>query len=115
MPRGKKICPSCSTECGVRTSICKCSHNFSSVPKKENGGEEKKTNEKKPEYVSPKTQELLDHVALNPYVEPEKMSADEHADRILAYGKNAALNLLRQHRSGNSWSHVNWNRVEAGL
>lgn len=106
MPRGKKICPDCSTECGARTGKCECGYSFSSSEKKGNGKEE---------CVSAKTQELLDYVALNPYVEPERMSADEHADRILGYGNNAALNLLRQHRSGNNWTHVNWNRVEAGL
>lgn len=28
MPKGKKICPDCGIENGVRTSICRCGHRF---------------------------------------------------------------------------------------
>lgn len=28
MPKGKKVCPKCSAEVGVRTSVCKCGHEF---------------------------------------------------------------------------------------
>lgn len=28
MPKGKKICPGCGIENGVRTSICRCGHRF---------------------------------------------------------------------------------------
>ena len=119
MPRGKKICPSCSTECGVRTGVCECGHDFSSSPKKENGGEDKKKkkkNKKKDiEQMSSMTKDLIAHVALNPYVEQERLSPDEHAERILSYGSERAKSLLRQHRSGSTWSHVNWKKVEAGL
>jgi hypothetical protein len=109
MPRGKKICPACSTECGIRTVTCKCNHTFSFSAKKGNGDKKKKT-----EYISPATQELLEHVALNPYVEPEKMNSDDHANRILSYGKDRALNLLRQSKNS-TWSHVNWKKVEEKL
>ena len=40
---------------------------------------------------------------------------DEHADRILEYGENRIKSLLRQHKSGSKWSHVNWERVEEGM
>lgn len=35
MPRGKKTCPDCGIENGVRTSICGCGHRFSSNASKE--------------------------------------------------------------------------------
>lgn len=28
MPKGKKTCPDCGIETGVRTSVCKCGHRF---------------------------------------------------------------------------------------
>jgi len=114
MPRGKKICPGCSTECGVRAGKCECGHNFSSA-KKENGGEEKQKMKKELEQMSSMTKELLAHQALNPYQEIEHLTPDEHADRILGYGTERATNLLKQHRSGETWSHVNWKKVEAGI
>jgi hypothetical protein len=37
MSRGKKICPKCKTECGVRTKICqKCKYDFARTPQKVN-------------------------------------------------------------------------------
>lgn len=30
MPKGKKTCPDCGVEAGVRTSVCKCGHRFTS-------------------------------------------------------------------------------------
>ncbi len=40
---------------------------------------------------------------------------EEHANRILKYGENRAKSLLRQHKNGSKWSHINWDVVEEGL
>ena len=114
MARGKKICPKCSTETGVRSSTCeKCKHIFSSPKKIDVAPKEKP--EKKEEYVSVRTTELLEHVKNNPYVAAPRMTADEHAKRILEYGKERATNLYKQHKSGNTWNHINWKKIEEGL
>jgi hypothetical protein len=34
MPRGKKVCPSCKSLLGARTSVCDCGHTFIAKPKK---------------------------------------------------------------------------------
>jgi len=112
MSRGKKICPKCSTELGVRSSTCtKCNHNFSS-PKKIDVAPKEKSG-KKEEKPSTKIQALLDHVRDHPYKAPPKITPDEHAERILSYGKKRAKLLLKL--SNGKWSHVNWKKVEEGL
>ncbi len=126
MPRGKKTCPDCNTELGVRTHNCpECQYDFSSAKKEKYSTEKKKKEEKKngndngngngkTEKVSPVVAELLAHVEENPYVEPKEMDRDDHADRVLSYGENRAKNLL--HLSGKGgWGHVNWQRVEEGI
>lgn len=121
MPRGKKTCPDCNTELGVRTYNCpKCQYDFSSAKKekyeiKKQEKEEKKNgngdSNGKVEKISPIVAELLRHEAENPYVAPEKMNRDEHADRVLSYGKDRAKNLLHLSKEG-GWGHVNWKKVE---
>jgi hypothetical protein len=34
MPKGKKICPKCNAELGVRTTQCSCGYNFGEAPQK---------------------------------------------------------------------------------
>lgn len=115
MPRGKKTCPECSTELGVRTYICpQCEFDFSSRKKEiVSKIEKKKDRDKngKKEHISSATTELLGYAEGHPYIAPKKLTPDEHADRILSYGKNRAKNLLGLSKNG-GWKHVNWNGVE---
>ena len=82
----------------------------------ENGGtirEEKMHPEVKKMMDSYELIEKMNNVIMNgaTYFTP-----DEHADRILQYGENRIKNLLRQSKNNhNSWKHVNWDRVEAGI
>ncbi len=117
MPRGKKTCPECSTELGVRTYNCpKCGFDFSSVKKEivSKVEEKKKNGNGKKEHISPATAELLEYAEGHPYVAPKKLSPDENADRILGFGVDRAKNLLQLSKNG-GWKHVNWNRVEEGI
>jgi len=43
------------------------------------------------------------------------VTPNDHAERILGYGKERATNLLKQHKSGCTWSHINWKIVEEGI
>ena len=45
----------------------------------------------------------------------EKLTSDEHAERILSYGEKTASHLLHSAKKHHCWSHVNWNIVEQGL
>ncbi len=117
MPKGKKTCPECSLELGVRTRICPgCGFDFSSRKKEKPSTEkkEKKNGNGKKEYISPEIAELLKHSEENSYIAPKKLCSDEHADRILSFGKDRAKNLLQLSKGG-GWKHVNWKRVEEGI
>jgi hypothetical protein len=119
--RGKKNCPGCKKELGVRTFICPdCKYNFYEA-KEKNTAEEKQDvkiekkgkKEKKEKVVDPKIQEMLDN--LPTYVAPIRLSSQEHAQRVLSYGENRARHLLKHARHEHCWGHVDWKVVEAGL
>jgi hypothetical protein len=104
----KKICSKCQKEQGVRTHKCECGHSFISakkeiVPKKE---EVPEITVRKPSLMDMKFLDLPEHKHLTP---------KEHADRILGYGKEKASLLLKFHKMGLKWSHVDWDEVEKGL
>ena len=115
MGRGRKQCPDCNAVVGVRTTECKCGHDFSTkvetvAPKKEaETVVPKKTRKER------KSEELLQHVQSHPYEPTPRMTPDEHADRILSYGRERALNLFKQHLSMGGWSHVNWKKIDEEL
>lgn len=118
MPRGKKTCRECNTELGVRTGICpQCGFDFSSLKKEIKSKIEEKKNgdgNGKKEYISPVVADLLEYEEGHPYVAPKKLTSDEHADRVLSYGKDRAEMLLQLSKNG-GWKHVNWNKVEEGI
>ena len=51
---------------------------------------------------------------VEPYEAPKELTPKEHAERILSYGKDKALSLLKQSKM-NHWGHVDWDVVEKGL
>jgi len=97
-----KICPKCEKEQGVRTHKCECGHSFISA-KKEIVPE---VTERVPSLMDLKLFDLPKHVHLTP---------KQHAERILDYGKEKASLLLKFHKMGLKWSHVDWDEVEKGL
>jgi len=139
--QGRKICPACSVIISAVTKTCpKCSFDFSAEKKKKDEekrlqAEEKQRirDEKKVSKVVVKVVEEEKKIEISPVqrilqreaqrstsedrVTPivANMSSKEHAERILSYGKERAAFLLDQHKFGNTWSHVDWKEVEAGL
>jgi len=112
--RGKKDCPGCNTEMGVRTRICPtCEFDFSTIKKKVVEKKKKEVVELKEEVVK----EVAPAIQLPAfeYKPVSYYSPMEHANKILGYGKERALNLLKCHISGQTWSHVDWKIVEEGL
>jgi hypothetical protein len=118
MARGKKTCPSCSTETGPRTYKCKnCGFDFAAAKAKaakevSTEKREKKTS-KEEEYIHPEVAKLMADPPVE--TETEHLTPDEHADRILSYGRERAGNLLGLAKSSGGWKHVNWKRVEERL
>jgi len=119
--RGKKDCPKCSTEIGARTQICKCGYDFSSAkkdvaPKEPEKVETPKKEEAYASLVMKREERIREKTGIEciEFV-PIKMNSKDHADRILSYGKDRAINLLKCHKSGNTWSHVDWGVVEEGI
>ena len=102
MGRGKKTCPKCQKEYGARKRECECGHSFISA-KKEIVTEEPK---RVPSLMDVKLIDLPEHEHLTP---------KQHAERILDYGKEKASLLLKFHKMGLRWSHVDWDIVEKGL
>jgi uncharacterized Zn finger protein (UPF0148 family) len=119
MPRGKKICPDCNTELGVRTGTCpKCSFDFSSRKKEKEVEEREEIQDQEEKVEGPRSREareLLVHMMAHPVNIAKKMSPREHAQRVLDQGKESALSLLRLHNYGNKWSHVDWKYVAEKL
>jgi hypothetical protein len=114
---GKKKCPNCQAELGVRTRECSnCKHQFVTkvVVKKE---KEVKVKEDKVDsfpindpYNTPEDK-VIAHSGKNVHC----LSGIEHADRILAMGKDKAKSLLMAHQTGNTWVHVDWKYLEGKL
>ena len=137
----QKSCPECSTETVIATKVCKeCSYDFSAAKKereekkkqeieqkrlekeekKEKETEEKlkiklekQKDKKKVIKIDPEVALLMEEISQRGTVETEYFSPNEHADRILSYGKERATSLLKQ--SNGKWSHVNWKKVEEEL
>jgi hypothetical protein len=116
---GKKKCPNCQAELGVRTRECpNCKHQFVSkvIVKKEKIETKIVTKEKedKPEINDPYNtpeDKIIAHSGKNVHC----LSGIEHADRILAMGKDKAKSLLMAHQTGNTWVHVDWKYLEGKL
>jgi len=131
MPLGKKICPNCKKELGVRTGICPdCQHDFSKKkiiisPNKETVDSNKKEEIKRIKVVKEDLEEKKhirdpystpdDEVIARPGKNVTNYTGEEHADRILAMGERKARSLLMAHNTGNTWSHVNWKYLEEKL
>lgn len=118
--KGKKECPSCHVFVGAVTKICpKCDHDFSSA-KKEVKEEKKEAPVKKDEEeVNSLTKKILARESANHHIcKVEitcKMTPQEHANRILSYGKERAMALLNFHEWYGGWGHVDWKIVREGL
>jgi len=137
--QGRKSCPTCSVIISAVTKTCpKCSFDFSAEKKKRDEekrlqAEEKQRirDEKKPHKVVEVKEEEKEEISSvqrilqkeadkrvdKEFITPimANMTGKEHAQRILSYGKERAAFLLDQHKFGNTWSHVDWKEVEAGL
>jgi len=104
MAKGKKDCPKCNIEVGARCLTCPdCGFDFSSAKKKTSQGDR----------ISPEVAKLFE--GMEPYEEPERLTPNGHAKRILSYGRERALSLFKLAKTHHYWSHVDWNVVEKGL
>ena len=104
--RGKKRCPDCLFIVGARVKICAhCNHNFFPDGPKI----------KKVEIVNPIVQNLIENANYDFEDKKEKLTPDEHAQRILELGEKKAKNLLFIAETEKKWSHVNWEMVREGL
>lgn len=108
MPRGIKICPSCNTENGARALFCKdCGQTFKVIgaymPKKDKEVTVVQVNESK---------SFSDDIVAEAGVDPEKLSPDEHAERIAGFGYKRARALMQEASRDNKWRHVNWKKVD---
>ena len=120
--RGRKTCPGCSVIVGAVTKTCpKCSFDFTTIVKEKAKKKEKANDEPKKEGPSRGEMIIRREIEESKGKDPVDFSfldcvtPNDHAERILGYGKERATNLLKQHKTGNTWSHVNWKVVEAGL
>ena len=151
--QGRKTCPECSVIIAGVTKICpKCNFDFSLIQKekklekdrireektlkreekrleKERIKEEKrlKKEEKRDKKSIGKEESVVGLRILEKeakgkgvmesikYVKPVVLSPQDHAQRILGYGKERATILLKMHKWGGGWGHVDWNAVEKGL
>jgi hypothetical protein len=118
--RGRKQCPECNIFIGAVTKICpKCDFDFSTIVKVE----KKQKHVEAAKKEGPSLTDVLlrkeaaslkgKKVFVSDYI--GDMNHQEHAERILGYGKARATNLLMLHRTGSTWGHVNWKIVEEGL
>ena len=122
--RGKKECPGCKKEIGVRTKKCSfCGHDFYSQPKtysknskKDRKFKQNKNKLSKGEGSNFVKREVVEIEEKKSYKEKKQFnSPDENADIIINYGYERARLLFNLHRWGQTWSHVNWKRVEEAL
>jgi len=118
--RGRKRCPGCNLIVGGRIDTCfSCGFDFVSAKKEKNKKAEEKKEQKKViktpdgEKISPEIALLMAELA--PYEEPEKLTPNDHADRILSYGNKRAASLVKAQKSQGGWSHINWERVKEGV
>jgi len=81
MPRGKKICPDCDTELGVRTSTCpECDHVFA-----------KKTPKKKtPVIVEPEVEEIEEEI--EDEIIPEEEPAEVEEEKVIPRKRLKTIN-----------------------
>jgi len=120
MARGKKKCPGCSEELGLRTYKCpKCGYDFTASKKVSKAPvlEEKKQDVAPSQPVKKSYFERVlskEHGRIE-YSDLVYLTPQEHADRILGYGKERASILFNLHKWQGGWNHVDWKRVEEGL
>ena len=125
--RGRKICPNCKVESGVRKHVCECGYDFIlckiSSKAVEKVDESIKVIVEQAEVssnISLERKEKREMLLSGPEVvaavgrESNPMTKREHADRILGYGKSRATNLLRCAGKG-TWTHVDWDYVKEQL
>jgi len=139
---GRKKCPDCNIIISAVSKICfKCNFDFIAAKKdkveeklkiraekaeerqkkikeeaqvKAKIREEKQKNKPtKAEQISPLTKELLSK-PFN-FIELEKITPQEHAERILSYGKKRARSLMEEAKNRKCWSHVDWDFVKTEL
>ena len=123
MGPGRKTCPSCKKIVIAIIKNCpECNFDFialknQKLAEKLKQQEEKEKNLVTKEDMSPLTKQILASIPSGTIYpgEYEKESSAEHAKRILSYGKERALNLLKLHKSTKDWGHVDWKMVEEEL
>jgi len=112
MARGKRKCPKCSTEQGVRVLVCiSCNYSFADNRKPKEEPKAKKAD------VVEKVNPLLTSIRKNvpAHIPLIKTTPADHAERILSYGKERATILCKLAQWSGSWKHVDWSMVEAGI
>ena len=116
MPKGKKTCPECKKEQGVRVHTCDCGYDFKAHPKKYIKKEKKVKEEKevKDSAIYKEVMENATSIFAGHMV--SKLTPIEHAERILKLGSERAQLLHRIHKTHIcKWDHVDWNYVEEEL
>lgn len=125
MAKGKKTCSSCHKENGARAFTCKhCNVSFASKTVKKVVVEEIKKVEAVKTVEDVEDVEDVEESVPQPekrryeipdYVPTPRLTACEHAERIIGYGRERATNLFKLGQWEKSWSHVDWSVVEAYL
>lgn len=132
--KGRKQCPKCNVFIAAVTKECpQCQHDFRAEKKEKaeksirevihevaEGASEVKREEPQRKVIDETMKILMkEEERLRNRVpvvrEPQANTPEEHAKKILGYGKKRASLLLNMHKYGQTWSHVNWKMVEEGL
>jgi hypothetical protein len=115
--RAKKQCPECSVFILGKERICVCGHKFPDPVLLK----EKKRIEKIEEKSKAKIEEERVVIIKLPPIPTGYMSGayketpEENAERILGYGKERSLRLLKQKDLHGGWKHVNWDTIRSSL
>ena len=99
MARGKKNCLKCKKEVGARALKCPCGYVFERKPKA-------------PEEVTTRTVINNAKVIAEAGKTRRKTSPEQHAKRIISYGKERATILYSLSKIKSRWQHVDWDYVQ---
>jgi len=94
--RGRKKCNHCGYINGIKSRVCsQCKEKFEKVEKKEN--------------ELPEKYKCLIDLPTKPV---KHMTPDQHAQRIMKYGKDRAQSLKFLAKQNGNWNHVNWSMIK---
>ncbi len=114
--KGKKQCPQCQLIVGARTKVCSCGYVFISDEKTAELKAKKEEQKVQAETVNPIVKELeeVELPELNTE-EVEKLTPEQHVERILARGPERAKSLMKLARAEKRWTYIDWDMVEQKL